>query len=102
MTHRRLKVIVATGDIVIDGYQGETWFIVLSRDVKLSFRHLVGGRLYTLVILQSGDKQVAWPAYANAATLDPRSGSLSVQTFFANGQGDTYCQSISAMTYLEN
>jgi hypothetical protein len=99
MTNRKLKRMVTTGDVIIDGYQADTWFISLTRNVNLNFKHMVAGRLYTILLIQTGDKLVNWPANVNAASLDPRKGSISVQTFFASDPAT--CQSISAMTYME-
>lgn len=101
MTSRRTKRIVSTGRILIDGYQAESWFISLAQPSTVEFMNLVGGRLYCLLFVQSGGNTVTWPANVNAAALDPRSKTISVQTFFANGSAPDSCEAISAMAYSE-
>ena len=88
---RRTKRIVSTGRILIDGYQAESWLISLTQPSTVAFTNLVGGRLYCLLFVQSGGNTVAWPANVNAAALDLRAGTVSVQTFFANGSAADSC-----------
>ena len=99
MTPRRTQRVVSTGRIVIDGYKAESWFISLVQPSTVEFTNLVGGRLYCLLFVQSGGNTVTWPAGINAAPLDLRGKTVSVQAFIADGSAPYSCKAISAMVY---
>ena len=99
MTNRRLKFVNATGFVLIDGNQAESWFITVAQPSRVQFRNIIAGRLYTLLFMQQGGgDKITWPPGTNAAPVNLAMESITVQTFI--GSAAALVNPIAPATYV--
>jgi|SRR5947209_3062734 len=91
---RRLVHVNSTGSVIFDGFEGETFVVMLESSVRASrvrIKNISPGQLYTVIFRQNhvGGHTFEWPTglVHNAGTIDTAAQATSVKNFIGDTGG---------------